>query len=68
MNKLAISPAGSVPEQAVAAAIMQYRTLVAQRYTPCPPAEIQRLLSTAPYTTSRKLDCAKKRFLQKFLT
>lgn len=56
MSKLAISPAGSVPEQAIATAVMQYRTLVAQRYTPCPPTDIQRLLSTAPYTTSRKLD------------
>mgnify|MGYP006269398707 FL=1 len=56
MSKLTVSPAGSVPEQAVATAVMQYRTLVAQRYTPCPPSEIQRLLSTAPYTTSRKLD------------
>ena len=56
MSKLAISPAGSVPEQAIATAVMQYRTLVAQRYTPCPPTDIQRLLSTAPYTTSRKID------------
>lgn len=56
MTKLSVSQAGSVPEQDVLTAISQYRTLVAQRYTPCPPAEVQRLLSTAPFLSSRKLD------------
>ena len=56
MSKLSVSQAGSVLEQDVLAAITQYRTLVAQRYTPCPPTEVQRLLSTAPYLSSRKLD------------
>lgn len=56
MSKLSVSAAGEVLEQDVLNAITQYRTLVAQRYTPCPPAEVQRLLSTAPFLTSRKLD------------
>lgn len=56
MSKLTVSQAGSVDDQAVSAAITEYRTLVAQRYTPCPPTEIQKFLSTEPYMCSKKID------------
>lgn len=56
MSKFTISQPASVDEQSVAGAISEYRTLVAQRYTPCPPVEIGRYLSTAPFVTSRKID------------
>lgn len=56
MSKLAVSLPNQMENQGVSVAINEYRTLVAQRYTPCPPAEIQRFLSIEPFVTSRKID------------
>ena len=56
MSKLTVSQANQVEEQSAVSAITDYRTLVAQRYTPCPPAEIERFLSTEPFVCSQKID------------
>lgn len=56
MSKLTVSQPGAVEEQLVSSAVTEYRTLVAQRYTSCPPVEIARFLSTAPFVSSRKID------------
>jgi hypothetical protein len=56
MSKVTVSQPGALEDRDVAAAVGEYRTLVAQRYTPCPPAEIQRFLSVEPYLCSQKID------------
>ncbi len=56
MSKFTVSKPGSLEEQAVLSVITDYRSLVAQRYTPCQPVELSRYLSAAPYVTSRKVD------------
>lgn len=33
-----------------------YRQVVAQRYTPCPPSDLSRMLAAPPYHVSRKVD------------
>lgn len=56
MSKLTVTPAGSLEGHSTFASIVEYRSLVTQRYTACPPVEIGRYLSQTPYISSRKID------------
>lgn len=53
MSKLTLNPT-AVPK--FKQEIDDYRQIVAQRYTATSPEDLQRMLSTAPYFSSRKLD------------
>ena len=56
MSSLQVSPAGSFNDTALKPLLDMYRQVVAQRYTPCGPTDVERLLGAAPFHVSRKVD------------
>ena len=56
MSALTLTPPGTFTNPAVKPLLDMYRQVVAQRYTPCPPSDLARLLAAPPYHVSRKID------------
>ena len=56
MAALTVSGPASFDDREVSALLDAYRQVVAQRYTSCPPTDIQRMLAAPPFHVSRKMD------------
>lgn len=56
MSSLTVSPPGTYQDTLLKPLLDMYRQVVAQRYTPCPPSDLSRLLAAPPYYVSRKVD------------
>jgi len=56
MSNLTVTRSGTFSDTEVKPLIDMYRQVVAQRYTPCGPADIDRLLGAPPFHVSRKID------------
>lgn len=56
MTEFSVTPAGAFQDAVVKPLLDMYRQVVAQRYTPCPPSDLGRMLAAAPYYVSRKVD------------
>jgi len=53
---LTTTRAGEYHDPAIKPLLDAYRQVVAQRYTPCAPSDMSRLLAAPPYHVSRKVD------------
>jgi len=53
---LTVSTAGVFQDPEIKPLLDQYRQLVAQRYTPCAPSDLDRLIAAPPFHVSRKID------------
>jgi hypothetical protein len=56
MPKISVAAPGSFAEQPLKSLTDDFRQVVAQRFTPCGPADLPRFLSAAPFYVSRKFD------------
>lgn len=56
MSTVSVQAAGTYLDSEVKPILDRYRQVVAQRYTPCPPSELNRLLAAPPFYVSRKVD------------
>jgi hypothetical protein len=56
MTSVQVSSAGTFKDPDVKPLLDQYRQVVAQRYTPCAPSDLNRLLAAPPFHVSRKID------------
>lgn len=56
MSPLTVTSPGAFQDSVLKPLIDRYRQVVAQRYTPCPPGDIARLLAAPPFPVSRKVD------------
>lgn len=56
MAAFTVTAPGTFADPVLTPLIDQYRTLVAQRYTPCPPSDLSRMLAAPPFHVSRKID------------
>jgi hypothetical protein len=56
MGTLTVTAAGTFQDPAIKPLLEMYRQVVAQRYTPCPPSDLSRMLAAPPYYVSRKVD------------
>lgn len=56
MSPLQVTRAGTFSDSMLKPLLDMYRQVVAQRYTPCGPTDIERLLGAPPFHVSRKID------------
>ena len=56
MSTVRVTSAGAFADPDVKPLLDQYRQVVAQRYTPCAPSDLNRLLAAPPFHVSRKID------------
>ena len=56
MSNVTVTRPGSFADVELRPLIDMYRQVVAQRYTPCGPTDIDRLLGAPPFYVSRKID------------
>jgi hypothetical protein len=56
MGTLTVTAPGTFQDPVLKPLLDMYRQVVAQRYTPCPPSDLSRLLAAPPYHVSRKVD------------
>lgn len=56
MTAFTVSARGTFDERELSALLDAYRQVVAQRYTPCAPTDIQRMIAAPPFHVSRKID------------
>lgn len=56
MSALTLLAPGTYSDPVTKSFLDHYRKIVAGRYTPCPPGELQRLLAAPPFYVSRKID------------
>lgn len=56
MAPFSVAPAGSFSNADLKPILEMYRQVVAQRYTPCAPTDLSRLLAAPPFFVSRKID------------
>lgn len=56
MSSLTVTSPGTFLDPVIKPLLDGYRQVVAQRYTPCPPSDLRRLLAAPPFHVSRKID------------
>lgn len=56
MSALQVNRAGTFTDSTLKPLLDMYRQVVAQRYTPCGPTDVERLLGAPPFHVSRKID------------
>lgn len=56
MSPLTVTSPGNFQDPVLKPLLDMYRQVVAQRYTPCPPGDIARMLAAPPFYVSRKVD------------
>jgi len=56
MSDLTLLASGTYSDLEIKPVLDRYRQVVAQRYTPCPPSDLSRLLAAPPFYVSQKID------------
>ena len=56
MSDLTLLASGTYSDSEIKPVLDRYRQIVAQRYTPCPPSDLNRLLAAPPFYVSQKID------------
>ena len=56
MSGLTLLTSGTFSDPWIKSILDRYRQVVAQRYTPCPPSDLSRLLAAPPFYVSQKID------------
>ena len=56
MSDLTLLASGTYSDLEIKPVLDRYRQVVAQRYTPCPPSDLTRLLAAPPFYVSQKID------------